>query len=102
MASGIYLGKLVIDHTDDDTIDIINEANAVPGLSVKPGLLTPEKIASNIDKYRNGLLNSDCASLTNTDPLAVPKTVRYLIKTGIEKTIVERLSHRNAREILKG
>ncbi|WP_048085417.1 TatD family hydrolase [Archaeoglobus veneficus] len=99
---GMDLGKLVVDHTDDDTIDLINEANAVPGLSVKPGLLTPEKIATNIDKYRNGLLNSDCASLTNTDPLAVPKTARHLMKAGIEKAIVERLSNRNAQNILKG
>lgn len=70
-------------------------------MSVKPGLLTPEKIAENVDKYSTGLLNSDCASLTNTDPLAVPKTVRYLKKAGVKEKIVNRLSYRNALDVLK-
>jgi len=93
-------GRLVVDHTSHDTIDIVNEAGAIPGLSVKPGLLTPENVAENVDKYADGLLNSDCASLTNTDPLAVPKTVKYLKKAGIEKSIVERLAYRNAHRVL--
>ncbi len=77
---------MIIDHTSDDTINIINEAGIDPGLSVKPGLLIiPEKIAENVDKYSTGLLNSDCASLTNTDLLAVPNTVRYLKKPESKK-----------------
>ncbi len=100
--AGLDFGKLVIDHTADDTIDIINECNAIPGLSVKPPLLNPAKIVENIDKYRNGVLNSDCASLTDTDPLAVPKTAKYLARAGVEKKIVDALSHRNALNILKG
>ncbi len=94
-------GKLVIDHTSNDTIDIINEANAVPGLSVKPPLLTPKDVAENIGKYSNGLLNSDCASLTDTDPLAVPKTVLYLKKVGVESGIIDRLAYRNAMKTLR-
>jgi len=99
--AGLDFGKLVIDHTSDDTIDIINECNAVPGLSVKPPLLNPAKIIENIDKYRNGILNSDCASLTDTDPLAVPKTAKYLARAGVEKKIIDALSYRNALNILR-
>ncbi len=94
-------GKLIIDHTSDDTIDIINDCNAIPGLSIKQPLLNTIKIVENIEKYCNGVLNSDCASLTDTDPLAVPKTVKYMSQAGIEKKIIKALSHNNAARILK-
>ncbi|NJE07643.1 hydrolase TatD [Thermococcus sp. M39] len=94
-------GRVVIDHVSDDIIDIVNDAGAVPGLSIKPPLLTPERVAKNIEKYENGLLNSDCASLTDTDPLAVPRTVKYLKMRGIEKRAVEKLAYLNAQKTLK-
>ncbi len=46
--AGLDFGKLVIDHTSDDTIDVIKECNAVLGLSVKPSLLNPAKILTSI------------------------------------------------------
>ncbi|WP_048098243.1 TatD family hydrolase [Archaeoglobus sulfaticallidus] len=94
-------GKLVIDHTSSDTIDYVNDSNAVPGLSVKPPLLDPAKIVENIDKYCGGVLNSDCATLTDTDPLAVPKTVKYLEIKGIEKSIIEKLASLNTRKVFR-
>lgn len=96
----VDLGRVVIDHVSDDVIDIVNNAGAVPGLSIKPPLLIPESVAKNIEKYENGLLNSDCASLTDTDPLAVPRTVRYLKMRGIDEKTIEKLAYANARRTL--
>ena len=101
---GVETDKIVIDHVNDDIIDLVNDIGAIPGLSIKPGFLTPSKIAENIEKYKNGVLNSDCINLNDTDPLAVPKSVNYLSKALYfsERIILERLAYLNAYTWLGG
>ncbi len=97
----VDFGSLVIDHTSIDTIGIVKENNAIAGVSIKPGIVTPEMIVENLDDFEDCLLNSDCANVTDTDPLAVPKTVRYIMREGIEKKIVKRMCFDNAKKVYK-
>ncbi len=97
--AGVDFGKLVIDHTSVDTVGIVNDSNAVPGLSVKPGILSAEDLIANLDDFEVGLLNSDCANVTNTDPLAVPKAVSFMLREGVERSIVEKMCWKNARSV---
>ncbi|AEM38997.1 TatD-related deoxyribonuclease [Pyrolobus fumarii 1A] len=95
--------RVVIDHVSDDIIDAVNAAGAVPGLSIKPGLLSPCDIAERLERYENGVLNSDSIHINDTDPLAVPRTVAYLerVLQG-EHSVIERLAYSNACEWLRG
>ncbi len=97
--AGVDFGKLVIDHTALDTIAMVNDSGAIPGLSIKPGVLSAEDVVANLDDFEAGLLNSDCANVTNTDPLAVPKAVNFMLREGVERSIVERMCWRNARDV---
>ncbi len=97
--AGVDFGLLVIDHTSVDTVGLVKDWNAVPGLSLKKGLLDAETLMENIDDFEDGLLNSDCANVTDTDPLAVPKAVRYLLREGVEKNIVRKMCFENARKV---
>ncbi len=98
---GVDFGRLVIDHTAADTIGMVNDSGAVPGLSIKPGLLSAEDVIANLDDFEAGLLNSDCANVTNTDPLAVPKAVSFMLREGVEKSIIEKMCWKNARDVYR-
>ncbi len=97
----VNFDNLVIDHTSIDTIGIVKENNAIAGVSIKPGLVTPETIVENLDDFEDCLLNSDCANVTDTDPLSVPKTVRYMMREGIEKKTIKKMCFDNAKKAYK-
>lgn len=90
----------VIDHANLDIISMINEKGLYPGLTVKEGRLTSMDVLNNIDKFERGMLNSDVANLSQSDALAVPKTVKLLKAKGVDKKIIENISEKNALKFL--
>ncbi len=91
---------VVIDHANMDIISMINEKGYHYGLTVKEGRLKPEDVFNSIEKFENGMLNSDVANLSPSDSLSVPKTVKFLKSKGVDKKIIENISEKNALKFL--
>lgn len=99
--TGLNPELVVIDHANLDIISLITEKGYYPGLTIKEGRLTPMDVLNNIDKFQDGMLNSDVANLGPSDALSVPKTVKLLRSKGVEKEIIENISEKNALKFLR-
>jgi predicted metal-dependent TIM-barrel fold hydrolase len=94
---------VVIDHVNDETISIMDESGYNIGLTVQYGKLTPEIAAELVIQYSDNneiVLNSD-NGFRKCDIASVTKTINILKSLGADKSLLERVSHKNAENIFK-
>ncbi|MGC9176657.1 MAG: hypothetical protein ACP5F1_06235 [Thermoplasmata archaeon] len=94
---GISRDLVEIDHAGMDILPLIEEHGLNFGITVKVNRLSKNDVLRNIHEFERGMLNSDVTNVNDSDPLAVPKTVKFLKNNDKEDDIIERIADRNAR-----
>jgi predicted metal-dependent TIM-barrel fold hydrolase len=100
---GVDQNKIVVDHVDRSVIDfVLKETNAKVGISIGSGLrlLEPRDAAQMVAEYGSEriMLNSDVVAYRPCDILAIPKTIREMLRIGMRKNEIRRVVYENARE----
>ena len=98
---GISKNLVEIDHAGIDIFPLIKEHNLNFGITVKVKRLSENDVLRNIQEFESGMLNSDVTNVNDSDPLAVPKTVKFLRDNNIENNIIEKISENNAKAFFK-
>lgn len=92
---------VIIDHVNAESISIVDKSGYNIGLSVQYNMLTPERASELVIQYSGDndlVLNSD-NGFRKCDIASVAKTIDSLKALGVEKSLLERLSHKNAEKI---
>lgn len=92
----------VIDHINPQVIGDAIDTDCMLGLTVQPQKMDKFEAISILDEYGfdRFLLNSDISNKPS-NPLSVPETVRELKRQGYEKSKIEKVSSKNAKEFFK-
>ncbi|MGC8620194.1 MAG: TatD family hydrolase, partial [Thermoplasmata archaeon] len=90
-----------IDHAGMDILPLIEEHGLNFGITVKVNRLSKNDVLRNIHEFERGMLNSDVTNVNDSDPLAVPKTVKFLKKHDVKNGIIERIADGNARKLFR-
>jgi len=98
---GISKNLVEIDHAGIDILPLIKEHDLNFGITVKVKRLSENDVLRNIQEFESGMLNSDVTNVNDSDPLAVPKTVKFLRDNNIENNIIEKISDNNAKAFFK-
>lgn len=98
---GISEDLVVIDHINIDILKMVKEKNYHIGLTVREGRLRPENIYENLKEFEDGMLNSDLINLGPSDPLSLPKTLKFLRSKGVDKKILNKISYENAKKFFR-
>jgi hypothetical protein len=90
--------RVVVDHASIELIDEFIMLGTFVGLTVQPGKLAPYDVYRLLKKrpelVEKGILNSDCGR-EPSDPLAVKKTAKLLLRKGIPEEDIKRLIEGN-------
>lgn len=93
-----HVERVIVDHVSVELIDEFLTLGTFVGLTVQPGKLSPYDVYELLKKrpelVEKGILNSDCGR-DPSDPLAVKKTARLLLKKGMPKEDIKRLTEGN-------
>jgi hypothetical protein len=94
--------NIIIEHCTKETVPMIYDTNMFMGLTVQPNKLTPMDAVEIVKKYGGDrfLLNSDSSSAPS-DIMGVPKTVLKMRLHGINREVIENISHNNAKNVFK-
>lgn len=96
---------VVIDHVGPDVIDMIASFGCRPGLTIKPGRLSPDDLLrmlkSDLGITAKGILNSDSSNLKASDPLAVAETGETLFNRGVDNLTIAALTGGNAEDFFR-
>jgi predicted metal-dependent TIM-barrel fold hydrolase len=100
---GLDQGSIVVDHVDQRVIDyVLRQTTSKIGISIGSGLrkLESKDAATMVARYGADriLLNSDVVAYRPFDLLAIPKTIREMMRMGIEPENIRRVVYDNARE----
>lgn len=99
---GIEIG--VLDHINNEIIDLTKNINLNLGLTVQIGKLTPEKfyeiINKHPDKKERLMLNSDLGR-DEADLYSTIKAIEIIKNKGISEKIIELIASRNAKKLFK-
>jgi predicted metal-dependent TIM-barrel fold hydrolase len=92
------MGKLIIDHNNEETIDDVLEQGAWAAFSIYPHTkMGSERMVEIVLEYgAERIIVDSSADWGVSDPLAVPKTARLMLERGIAPEVVERATWRNA------
>ncbi len=96
--------QVMIDHLTRNQLEKMENNTYYIGLTVQPGKLTQEKVYYIIKSYPKLIdriiLNSDCGR-EPSDPLAVKKTVDFLLKREVDSLVLEKISRGNFINFIK-
>jgi predicted metal-dependent TIM-barrel fold hydrolase len=97
---GIPVGKLVIDHNNEETVEITLDAGAWAAFTIYPHTkMDSERMVDVVKRYGSERIIVDSsADWGVSDPLAVPKTARLMLERGVEPEWVEKTTWSNALE----
>jgi len=98
---GISKDLVEIDHAGMDILPLIKEHGLNFGITVKVNRLSKNDVLKNIHEFERGMLNSDVTNVNDSDPLAVPNTVKFLKNHDVKDDIIERIADRNARKFFR-
>jgi len=95
---GFPMGKLVIDHNNEETVEITLGAGAWAAFTIYPHTkMGSERMVEIVRKYgAERIIVDSSADWGVSDPLSVPRTARLMLERGIEATTVERVTWQNA------
>lgn len=94
---------VIIDHVNAESISIVDTSGYNIGLSVQYNMLTPERASELVIQYSDNndiVLNSD-NGFRKCDIASVAKTIDSLGALEVEKSLLERVSYKNADKIFK-
>ncbi len=95
--SGIDMGRVLIDHGNEETVRITHESGAMQGFSIYPNTkMTPKRMVHVLQEFgvENMIINSAC-DWGVSDPLSVPKTVTEMVAAGMKTEDIDTLVWKN-------
>lgn len=100
--SQIDPGRVLIDHVEEHTVQIVLDAGFWAGMTLYPETkCTPQRAADIIEMYGSERLWINSAGdWGHSDPLAVPKAILEMRRRGHTRQTVERISFGNPAEFL--
>jgi predicted metal-dependent TIM-barrel fold hydrolase len=95
---------VVIDHVDQGVIGyVLEKTHAWVGISIGSGLRTlePRDAARMVAQYgpERIMLNSDVVAYRACDVLAIPKTIREMLRLGLKAEDIRRVVYENAKQL---
>jgi len=95
---GVPMEKLVIDHNNEETVQITLDAGAWVAFTIYPHTkMGSERMVEIVKKYGpERLIVDSSADWGISDPLSVPRTARLMLERGVPKQHVELVTWQNA------
>jgi predicted metal-dependent TIM-barrel fold hydrolase len=99
---GIDAGRVLIDHVEEHTVEIVLDAGFWAGMTLYPETkCTPQRAADIIETYgTERLWINSAGDWGPSDPLAVPKTRLEMSRRGHDAATIDRISYDNPAEFL--
>ena len=98
---GLPMEKLVIDHNNEETIDVTLDSGAWAGFTIYPH--TKMDAARMVELVRlygpERLIVDSSADWGVSDPLAVPRTAKLMVEGGINERAIAKTTWGNALEV---
>lgn len=101
--SGIDPARVIIDHVEEHTIDMVLDAGFWAGITLYPeSKCTPHRAIDMLEgrKAENIWMNSAC-DWGVSDPMAVPKTIQQMRKRGWSAEMIEKVAWENPLEFMR-
>lgn len=95
---GLPMGKLVIDHNNEETVADVLEAGAWAAFTIYPHTkMGSERMVEIVRRHGpERIIVDSSADWGVSDPLSVPRTARLMLERGIDAATVERVTWQNA------
>lgn len=95
---GVPMEKLVIDHNNEETVQIALDAGVWVAFTIYPHTkMGSERMVEILQRYGpERLIVDSSADWGISDPLAVPRTARLMLERGVPQEHVERVTWQNA------
>jgi predicted metal-dependent TIM-barrel fold hydrolase len=95
---GVPMGKLVIDHNNEETVQDVLSAGAWAAFTIYPHTkMGSERMVEIVKRYGpQRLIVDSSADWGVSDPLAVPRTARLMLERGVPAAAVELVTWQNA------
>lgn len=95
---GLPMGKLVIDHNNEETVGDVLDAGAWAAFTIYPHTkMGSERMVEIVKRYGpQRLIVDSSADWGVSDPLSVPKTAKLMLERGIPQSAVELVTWQNA------
>ena len=99
---GIDPGRVIIDHVEEHTVDVVLDAGFWAGITLYPqSKCTPARAIDMVEIYGTQRLWLNCAcDWGQSDPLAVPKTALEMKRRGHSEAAIDRLIYGNPLRFL--
>jgi predicted metal-dependent TIM-barrel fold hydrolase len=95
---GLPMAKLVIDHNNEETVELTLAAGAWAAFTIYPHTkMGSERMVEIVKKYGpERLIVDSSADWGVSDPLSVPRTAKLMLERGLAPAVVERVTWQNA------
>lgn len=95
---GVPMGKLVIDHNNEETVQDVLDAGAWAAFTIYPHTkMGSERMVEIVKRYGpERILVDSSADWGVSDPLSVPKTAKLMLERGLAPETVEAVTWQNA------
>jgi predicted metal-dependent TIM-barrel fold hydrolase len=95
---GVPMGKLVIDHNNEETVEDTLNAGAWAAFTIYPHTkMGSERMVELVKKYGpERIIVDSSADWGISDPLSVPKTAALMLERGVAPEVVEKTTWQNA------
>lgn len=95
---GLPMEKLVIDHNNEETVQMTLEAGAWAAFTIYPHTkMGSERMAEIVRRYGpNRIIVDSSADWGISDPLSVPRTAKLMLERGIAPDAIEKVTWQNA------
>jgi predicted metal-dependent TIM-barrel fold hydrolase len=92
------MGKLVIDHNNEETVEDVLESGAWAAFTIYPHTkMGSERMVELVRKYGpERLIVDSSADWGVSDPLGVPRTAKLMLERGVDPAWVEKVTWQNA------
>ena len=92
------MGKLVIDHNNEETVEDVLESGAWAAFTIYPHTkMGSERMVEIVRKYGpERLIVDSSADWGVSDPLGVPRTAKLMLERGVDPAWVEKVTWQNA------
>ena len=98
---GVPMGKLVIDHNNEETMDAVLDRGAWAAFTIYPNTkMGSERMVEIVKRYGSERIIVDSsADWGVSDPLSVPKTAALMLERGVDPEVVRMTTWQNALDV---